>query len=99
VRILTTLTSGGLFSALLTLPRVGERTRLAVFVPSSATAVRLSFATTSGGPTYYAYHSRPATDIIVGSGTQRPASFVRDGVPSPWCRIELGAAAPAGGPN
>ena len=92
--IFLTVASGFNVSSCATLERTDRP--CAVFVPSmTGNAVRLAFTTTSGGAgasAFGAYHAQGDVSDVVNSSTVRPAFGVVAHPPTPWCRVQLGAA-------
>ena len=92
--IFVVIGSGFSVSSCVTLERTDRA--CAIFVPSmTGNAVRLGFTTTSGGAgasSFGAVFVQGDLDSVVGSSSVRPAWGIVPHVPSPWARIQLGAA-------
>lgn len=91
--IFATVASGFSVSSALTLERADRP--VALFVPSmTGNAVRLGFATVSGGAgasSFGAIYTQGDLDAVVSSSTTRPAWGIVPHPPTPWCRVQLGA--------
>ena len=91
--IVLTVPSGSQTSSAFALPDASRQ--WAVFVSSMAgNTVRCQFATASGGTStsFATYVTFAGNDFLVGSGTATPAVAVIEALPSPFGRIQLGAA-------